>query len=1672
MCCLHAFGNEADTKTGDKTTRSPANGVLSVKLFVWTDQAFPDFLGRRSVRVCILSLFQMKFTNNGNHDDVHPAMSRGLNGEVTDGLDRRYSEQCVGLLCDACVALRHLLSHNSESKMVQHLESEVSGADAACIHTSAAERSGLASNGVRRSRVRVQPHSRSVMDSSVASTTPWPLRSLPRSTRGVFITPRMTFPPMSISGLVVSELCSWDSLPFDYPEREYHLLCTSPPTVSYGVAPVGDVYWQIVVGAPSASIFSRVSTDLGSGGTVTRDGLATIIEDDLGCVLCSGTASGTGFYSNIDNMSWSLDRRVTGLLSKLYVYLYLLPVNSSVTYTGGLELSSGCFSLTDNVDVQPVQVINNSPSDAVVATEIRGYVEVAGTAADVTPLHVVSDPGPVTVATPVVLVGSTTTSPVWTSEVQPAPPVPSSWHVSMEDWNRRMHATNGNTCLQSLMDNMDRQTRDPPAFSLGPTVVEAGGFDSKEAQEAYELLLSQMGTEDWRCEPNPQVPVPADSSSPGVVMTPAVIPSWGSVSDQRSNCVGCSFVVAAMNHRLWGFECYNPYDDLSLDEEDALMPELAPLPVVPASEVVGAPAPAPKPGPAKPRTPPPTPKSTPKLAPQTPASPEDTKKRVMMRINARFASDAELLGWCLLSEGLCHRWAWQIMSQRWGRGWHLESEKWTPIQLLATVWVRLKHTRVGESQLRSELAAWGKTFLVCWKKHTDAYVARELDMVSPGWWSSVKVLASEQAAHNAFMHAYNGNPVLSPDMTAVRAMPTLDSYGDDVKTENRFDGPAAELRVCVTKNGQNPNNATLSNRSVLRCKTQNNAGAVTNIRTFEPLENYMVPRQIWNVAANALESAQPGLSWVHYSPFPVQGLDMVETPFWLQIGRSELEDNYQMGRPDASSSNGFRTWDVKFLGKTVPTFGLEMSKWAMTLKAWHSILMWQPGSTPFLPLSNDLGRFDPRFVTQPDLNIFPLTVNDGPIAAENWGGNNCTFPTTGGSSGALTFHVCLDTVPEEHKANIIVFPRVLCNTFTQNPAKAIAIMVACLAPWPFCTYYLRRSVANSLNANVANVTCTLFGNLVKLDGSLDIHILLPRQGTGLVPGNAGDANARALIRPVFGPAATAAYNPNDPIQVAYLAAAPPIFQVDLCQYLYSWALGISWADLSLFGVKLSTMSDMSSWFNLAEDRMADSVVRYSMVTTNLNPVWSNVTFRQLLPDGRALHIMDLGSVASPPVTNVLPAFNAVAWNHLALGTRDCPAAPRVNHMAGACWTRASSVYWRGLQARDIAYTSNLMFQTGRLMSRSWNNMYSGAGPNEAMRQYCGSFITGGAQGMALMGSRMGPTLHNIYKNITGNALFSDQFKNTLFDYFYFHENCFSHVHDGLNPATLADVYVPGFLPDAWFVGVVDRCPLSLAPYPSNFGLDATSGITRDDMSLVSINNNQAPPAKDTNQLDRLDEYSLPEWDDAELWNLRLLCEMAAEDGVGVICRNKSDVAQPVPVVRFYTMSAITLDNTIPAGSRISRTVYDGTWSRLAQADDDGTRLWYTVSAANMSGYQSVMVGLTRRTINTFLFANSVASSSLHWRTGRGSAATTKVMAQLLRNQTSRADPPGDLPISAAVEGLAAGLAAELAEPAVAAGIAAVRGATKILDAVKTQYPVSSSADPVAGVSIGINPQQM
>lgn len=505
-------------------------------------------------------------------------------------------------------------------------------------------------------------------------------------------------------------------------------------------------------------------------------------------------------------------------------------------------------------------------------------------------------------------------------------------------------------------------------------------------------------------------------------------------------------------------------------------------------------------------------------------------------------------------------------------------------------------------------------------RRVESGIRVELDKVSPGWWASVKVLETERDAHNRWMHSYNGNPVVVNSMEEIKTLPKLDDYGHDQKTDNRFNGAIAELAVNTTKNGTNPNNATQATRAVMRCRTQNAAGALQDRQDLEPLENYMIPRQVWDAGPLNVVASPYGLSWVHFSAFNVTGLPMEDTPFWLQVGKSELEDNFQLGRTDNISPNGFRSFDVKELGKAAPIYGLEMSTFALKLKLWHTTLMWQPGNTAYLPLSNDLGRFDPRMVTQPDNQLYPLSVNDGPIATENWGGDANVFPMCEGQTGTLTFHICLDSVPEQHKSTVIVMPRIFASIFPNNPAKAIAIFVACLAPWPFCNYFVRRDVANSVNANLANVRCLPFSCAVKVDGILDLHILLPRQGTGAVPGSPADAATRALVRPIYGPNASALYPAGGAIGIAYVAVGAPAFQIDLAQYLYTWALGVSYIDLALFSSQMYRLGDMSAWFNLAEDRVASTCVRYSPMTTNVAPVISSATHAQLLPDGRRIHM--------------------------------------------------------------------------------------------------------------------------------------------------------------------------------------------------------------------------------------------------------------------------------------------------------------------------------------------------------------------------------------------------------------------------------------------------------------------
>lgn len=1377
-----------------------------------------------------------------------------------------------------------------------------------------------------------------------------------------------------------------------------------------------------------------------------------------------GVCVGTGYAHNqslsISNelFDWSGGETMVGVESKLSLWLFVRVVDPSQGYSATLSAPSFSIRLLDTGNTRQVNQVavldtSNVPQFYVagdIGTTVVGTVEsrLAGSTLSTQPVRTTAVAG---VAQPVILVGTNTDKPVWVSEQQPAT-TSYSWSISSEDRNRAMHALHGNTF---------RLNRDAPCFE-SRFANETLSFDDPEAEAAYLEMMAAIPQEDaFPVFENKSQPPAAPAAADAEVAILVTIPGMDSLNvDPLMDRTDVS-LVTALNHAVFAVDCTNYYADLPIDEEDALAEPL--IENLPVNVPVRSP-PKPKEGSAHSKVSDAgSVRGAPAPAASVVAAPVDLaarRKSVLKRIVTRLSTDVDMFMW-VASRGVCHEWAWQVSRLKWGHDWARKPDSWSPAQTLFSVWLRVKAQRLVGPQGRELLAAWGKELVPEWANLVVRKMSDQLERESPGWWSSVKVLETERDAHNQFMHAYNGNPVQIPDMKTVLTMPRLDDYDDEVKTSARFDGAVAELAVNTTKNGTNPHNATLGNRAILRCRTQNVAGAIQDIRAMEPLENYMFPRHMWDPAGVNLIPSVYGTSWAHFSAFNVRGLDLTPTLFWNEIGKAELEDRYQMGRADNVAPNGFRAWDVKYIGKTEPVYGLEMSTFALKMKLWHSILVWQPGNGRYLPLSNDLGRFDPRTITQ-DGNLNALTVNDGPIPAENWGGNASVFPTLAGQAGTLTFHICMDSVPEEHKSNVIVFPRIFASIFPNNPGKALAIFVACLAPWPFCSYFLPRLVSNDAGPGVAPMASVLFGNLVKVDGILDLHILLPRQGTGSVPGTPADATSRTLVRPSMGPNGSAVYLPNAPIQVAYVNNAPPVFQVDLCQYLYTWALGVSYLDLAIFSTQMHRLTDMAAWFNIAEERVASVVVRYSPMTTALAPVHNAGSHTTILPDGRRLHYNALGAPLDDlPPSHIMPAFNVTGWNHLALNTRTCPAAPPCFHNAGPMWTRPAAMYWRGLFARHLAYTIHIFWQQTRLMQVTWNNCYA-VGANEETRAFCRSMFTGGARELALLGSTTGPSLHNIWKKVTGTALYSDQFSNTLWDYMYFHEHCYRTVHTGVVPTVWLDTYVPSFLPDIWLVGVLDQVPQCMAPYPTNFSLDSTCGLVREDMTIVAIAAHQAPPAKITNQTDRLDEYSMSEWDDYELWNLRLFVQYARQNpGIVIVPRNKSDVVQGVPTLRVYSMSANVLEANVPVAARISRTDFDGCQSNLPLADDTGQRIWYTVDANVMTGIQNIMIGLQRAMMETFIFANAVPHSALHWSTGTGRSGHSKAMMKLARNYAAKiSDPPGDLPLAAAIEGLSGGVAAALAEPALLAAGAAVAGG---MGAVRM---VLNAIDPVGAPGTG------
>jgi hypothetical protein len=1054
----------------------------------------------------------------------------------------------------------------------------------------------------------------------------------------------------------------------------------------------------------------------------------------------------------------------------------------------------------------------------------------------------------------------------------------------------------------------------------------------------------------------------------------------------------------------------NAYDALENDASDmvsgsAVATLATTLPVGPGPQ-------RPPKGGATPLAPKPQPSAAqPILAPDLPHNMVTQRLAALDRIVAAIRKGKlDFFTW-LLRRRPDRDWAIAVCARAWGKGWDAVDLE----RKAVSMWLAYP----SELERRDWIARYMMDDNRIQRVVTEA-LGGALTTVSPGWFNSARVFKTEADAHNAAMHAYNGNPVSVATMADVKALPTYDSFTEDSKTDERFDGQLAAMKISLQTADTNPTDSSVAAQSVVRAATQTPNGLLTQRVTFEPLETTMYPRRVADVAPNFINSPYR-TQWTRFVGMAVLGQPLEATPLWKKLGGELLRDGFQMGRNDTLAPNGFKQWDVLTLGQMTAPNGFDMSQPILKLKLWHKILTWGTTSAVFLPTCNDVSKFDPP-VRGSNIDNGGLAINiaDPMGYGEGLGGATSIYPFEGGASGTVTFHVCLDTVPLDHRANLAVFPRAFIRVLGDT-GKEYAVMIGSMIKWPFLWYNVLRRVANGPIGAFVNHSYTPHALTTYVDGFLDLHVLLPRTGSGLNPTTQAAANLACIRPPRSGPDASTAIAADADLNVAYFGGAGP-FSVPVCEYMYTWRHAITSEDIRVYLMALYRLADVTAFINMADERVAMCAVRYAPMVTAAAPAHCDNGQTQILPDGRTLQ----AEVAAFPLTVLpdagflIPEFDVIAWNHLAMGTRTAPNYPPSNPVSSPMLTKPQNVYWTTLQARTFAITRHLILASTRLSAQTWDNSFA-VGVNHEMRDYVNDFYWGGAMGQGFKSAPNGALCAAMYKKAHGTALWMDQFKNTVYDYLTRPTTSFTTIHNGVQGggAVLYHMYVPVFLPDIWIWSTLESCPMHMAPYPPNNSIDGTTGLMTPDLSITKVVANRAVHVRVTNKDDRITEFQLPDWNDFELWNLGLWVEWSLIIGQPVTAVYRDGGVVPnLPVARIFSPTIINPDLSTFGTNRRYGTAFDGSRLIYPLTDDDGNNIFYVVSNADSEVLSNIIVGQQKAFLNAWLLKHSIPVSTLKSGIIASSQSKQRSRARALRAAVG-GDPPGDMAMVAAVEAAAA-----------------------------------------------------
>nr|QIP58405.1 capsid protein [Omono River virus] len=747
--------------------------------------------------------------------------------------------------------------------------------------------------------------------------------------------------------------------------------------------------------------------------------------------------------------------------------------------------------------------------------------------------------------------------------------------------------------------------------------------------------------------------------------------------------------------------------------------------------------------------------------------------------------------------------------------------------------------------------------------------------------SACNVRASLEAAktHNKLMHAYNGNPI-SADFADVENSPAFLSLAENTdEVLKPYTGLEIQTVITNIVGDANPNQSRIFDQDRLRGNQYSAGGLVTqNAVSAIPFTN-LIPRtiRVGNVlvnSANRLQVTETNVSEYYSNP-------IMATKLSEMISDQVKNNQFSTWRRDNTSLQGFNAYDIATINTAIIPNGLSLESMMLKLSLLHSIKAMNVDAA-------SINRSQYQIIdhnTVPTIAV-PATVgvNNSPVFGEACGGNDPVYPF-GGGTGAIAFHLTLQTVPDERKSYAIFVPPAILQA-TSDANEALALFALSMSEWPHALYTVTKQTSDVAGGNLGNQVFIPTQSTIHVGGRRVLDLIIPRREIAPNPTTQVAANAMCMVRPQAGPVATVGAIPLAAGQLFNVnwVGNPAFEEWPLAAYLYTWATQFDITTIRQYMGRLATMVGVKDAYWAAHElNVALSQVAPKMTTAAAG--WaaqaansaqqSDVCYSSLLTVTRSTVNFPLTeqTAADMRVYDTDPA----TWNKVALGLATAAnLVPEQSMDVPYIVGDARASFWERLQAIPICIAWTMYYHVRGVTTLAWNNAYTNNTNKWLQKMVRETFSTTQSVG-TIIPARYGRIVTNLYKNMFHRApayVATSVGGKELY---------ITHFERWLPGGTYANVYTaagvavnglsPVLIPDIWCQYFSAKTPLFACSFPPAQGQNSTKGFNSKQGLMIhrNQNNNLVAPYMEK-FADNSSYFPIgqgPEINDMATWNGRL-----------------------------------------------------------------------------------------------------------------------------------------------------------------------------------------------------------